>query len=71
MARKATVPATLAPLRPEMATEGHNVTKTSVGTTMKKLKIQRTTPDSVALNPVSRRSHSKETKKVHPVWTEY
>ena len=34
-------------------------------------KIWRTTPDSVALNPVSGRSHSKETKMVHPVWTEY
>jgi hypothetical protein len=38
---------------------------------MQILKIRQSTPDSVALNPLSERSHSKETKMVHPVWTEY
>jgi len=27
--------------------------------------------DSVALNPVSGKSHSKEVLRAHPVWTEY
>ena len=51
--------------------EGHDVRNTSIRTTMKKLKIHQSTPDSVAVNPVSGRSHSKETKIVHPVWTGY
>ena len=62
---------TLAPPKPEMAKEGHDTTNTSVEATMKIPKTWWSTPDSVALNPVSGRSHSKETKVVHPIWTEY
>ena len=54
-----------------MATAGHDATNISVKTTMKKLKTHRLTPDSVALNPVSGISHSKEIKMVHPIWTKY
>ena len=68
---EAIAPATLAPPKPETATASHDATDTSVEATMKILKIRQLTPDSVALNPVSGRSHSKETKMVHPVWTEY
>ena len=50
---------------------GHDATNISVETTMKKLKTQQLTPDSAALNLVSGRSHSKETRMVHLVWTKY
>ena len=46
----------------------HDATSTSVGTIPK---TRLSTPDSVAPNPVSGRSHLKETKMVHPVWTKY
>ena len=68
---EAIAPATLAPPKPETTTVGHDAINTSVEVTMKIPKIWRSTSDSVALNPVSERSHSKETKMVHPVWIEY
>ena len=55
----------------EMAMASHDATDTSVKAIRKIQKTRRSTPDSVALNPVSERSHSKETKMVHPVWPEY
>ena len=68
---EAIAPATLAPPKPETAMAGHDATNTSVKATMKIPKTRRSTPDSVAQNPVSERGHSKETKMVHLAWTEY
>ena len=66
-----TSPATLAPPEPEMAMANHGATNISIKATMKILKIRRSTPDLVALNPFSGRGHRKETKMVHLVWTKY
>ena len=62
---------TLVLLKLETAAAGSEATNTSVEATMIIPKTRRSTPDSVAPNPVSGRSHSKVTKMVHLAWTEY
>ena len=67
----ATVPAIPALPKQGTKTEGPDATKTSVGATLTMPKTRRSMLDSVAPNPVCERGHSKETKTVHPAWTEY
>ena len=50
---------------------GRVATSTSAALTATMLRIRQLMPDSEALNPVSRKSHSKEILLARPVWTEY
>ena len=50
---------------------GRVATSTSAALTAIILKIRQSMPDSEALNPVSRKSRSKEILRACPVWTEY
>ena len=63
--------ANLAPLKPEIATASPDATGTSVKTTVTTPMIRRSMLDSVALSPVSGRSHSKRAIQAHPAWTAY
>ena len=63
--------ANLAPLKPEIATASLDATCTSVEATVTIPMTRRSTPDSVALNPVSGKRHSKEAIRARPVWTAY
>ena len=56
---------------PETATASQDAIDTSAGTLVTAPKTQQSTPDSEALNPVSGKSHSKETIRARPVWTAY
>ena len=56
---------------PEIATASHVATDTSAATTVTTPNTRQSMPDSVALSPVSGKSHSKETILAHPVWTAY
>ena len=56
---------------PRMAMPGHVATNISAALTVTIPRIRQSMPDSKALNPVSRKSHSKEPLRVHPIWTEY
>ena len=56
---------------PEIAMASHGATDISVGTMATTLKTRQLTPDSVAQNPVSGKSRSKETIRDRPVWTAY
>ena len=68
---EAIAPATLAPPNPETAMASHDATSTSVEIITKEPKTQRSTPNSVAPNPVNGRSRSKEIEMVCPTWTKY
>ena len=50
-------------------TASHGATDISIGTMATTLKARQSTPNSVAQNPVSGKSRSKETIRDHPVWT--
>ena len=50
---------------------GWVATSKSAALTATMLRIQQLMPDSEALNPVSRKSHSKGILGARPVWTEY
>ena len=65
------VPATLVLMKLGTTAAGPDATNTSVEITMIILKTRRSTPDSMARNPVNGRSHLKEIKTVHLAWTEY
>ena len=58
-------------MKPEIATASPGATGTSVETTVTIPMTRRSTPDSVALNPVNGIGHSKRIKAVHLTWTEY
>ena len=49
----------------------HVVTDTSAATMATTPKTRQSMPDSVALNPVSGKSRSKEVIRARPVWTAY
>ena len=48
-----------------------DATDTSVEATVTTPRTRRSTPDSVALSPVSGRRHTIRTIRAHPVWTAY
>ena len=54
-----------------VAIAGHIATNISAALTVIILRIQQSTPDSKALNPVSGKSRSKEILRARPVWTVY
>ena len=54
-----------------MAMAGHVATNISAASTTTIQRIRQSMPDSKALNPVSRKSHSKEALRARPVWTVY
>ena len=56
---------------PKIATADHVATDTSAATTAITPKTRQSMPDSVALNPVSGKSRSKEAIRARPVWTAY
>ena len=61
----------LAPQSPEIATASPDAPDTSIVTMAITLKIRPSMPDSVALSPVSGKSHSKETIWTRPVYNAY
>ena len=63
--------AILAHQKPGIATTNNGATNTSVTKMVITLKIWQSMPDSVALNPVSGKSHSKIAIQARPVWTAY
>ena len=63
--------ATPAPLKLKITKTSLDAIDTSDETTMTTPRIQRSTPDSVALSPVSGRSHFKRTIRAHLAWTAY
>ena len=58
-------------LKPEIATASPNATNTNIETIVTIPRTRRSTPDSVALIPVSGRSHLREIIRARPVWTAY
>ena len=62
---------TMVPQIPRTTITGHVATSISAALTAKILRIRQSMPDSVALNPVSGKSHSKEATRTRPVWTAY
>ena len=56
---------------PRIAMAGHVATNTSTALMAIMLRIRQSMPDSEALNPVSRKSHSKEALRARPIWTVY
>mgnify|MGYP005835491027 CR=1 FL=1 len=50
---------------------GPDATNTSVEAIMIIPETRRSTPDSVAPNPVNGRGHSREIKMIHLAWTKY
>ena len=61
----------LAPPKPEIAMASPDTTDTYVETMVTIPRTQLSMPDSVALSPVSEKSHSKITIRARPVWTAY
>ena len=57
--------------RSEMEMENHGAGKISAGIKKKAQRARRSTPDSVALNPVSGKSRSKEAIRARLAWTAY
>ena len=56
---------------PQTAIAGHVATNISVALTVKIPRIRQLMPDSKALSPVSRKSHSKGALRARPIWTVY
>ena len=56
---------------PKIVTADHVATDTSAALTATTPKTRQSMLDSVALNPVSGRSRSKEAIRARPVWTAY
>ena len=56
---------------PRIAMAGHVAANTSAASTATIPRIQQSMPDSVALNPVNRKSNSTEALRARPVWTVY
>ena len=56
---------------PKLAKTSLDAIDTSTETTVTTPRIRRSTPNSVALSPVSGRSHLRETIRARPAWTAY